>query len=138
MSYHNGAVWPHDNALIAAGFCRYGFRREAARIFEGMFAASTYIDLRRLPELFCGFPRQRTRGPTFYPVACTPQAWAAAAPLFMLQSSLGLGFDAEKLHITFEEPDLPAFPGEVVLRHLAINGSASDVALRRPGSQVVV
>src|SRR5690606_7599303 len=60
MSYHNGSVWPHDNALIAAGFARYGFRGEAARIFEGLFAASIHIDLRRIPELFCGFSRQRT------------------------------------------------------------------------------
>ena len=81
MSYHNGSVWPHDNAMIAAGFARYGFRREAAKIFEGIFAASTFVDLRRLPELFCGFPRQLTQGPTSYPVACNPQAWAAVAPL---------------------------------------------------------
>ena len=92
MSYHNGSVWPHDNALIAAGFARYGFRREAARIFESLFHASTYVDLRRLPELFCGFPRQQTRGPTFYPVACIPQAWAAAAPLYLVQSCVGLAF----------------------------------------------
>ena len=62
MSYHNGSVWPHDNALIAAGFARYGFAQEAARIFDGLFDAATYIDLRRLPELFCGFPRRATRG----------------------------------------------------------------------------
>ena len=68
MSYHNGSVWPHDNALVAIGFARYGFQREAARIFAGLFSASTHIDLRRLPELFCGFPRQRSHGPTFYPV----------------------------------------------------------------------
>src|SRR5690606_24205961 len=67
MSYHNGSVWPHDNALVAAGLARYGFKHHAMRIFEGLFAASTYIDLRRLPELFCGFPRQRTQGPTLYP-----------------------------------------------------------------------
>ena len=79
MSYHNGSVWPHDNALIAAGIARYGFRQEAARIFDGLFDASTYVEFRRLPELFCGFPRQQTRGPTFYPVACVPQAWSAAA-----------------------------------------------------------
>ena len=79
MSYHNGSVWPHDNALIAMGMARYGFRQEAARIFEGLFDASTYVEFRRLPELFCGFPRQQTRGPTFYPVACIPQAWPAAA-----------------------------------------------------------
>ena len=80
MSYHNGSVWPHDNALIAAGMARYGFRAEAARIFRGLFEASTYIDLKRLPELFCGFPRLRSHGPTFYPVACSPQAWAAGDP----------------------------------------------------------
>ena len=138
MSYHNGSVWPHDNALIAAGFARYGFKLEAARIFEAIFAASTYIDLRRLPELFCGFVRRRTRGPTFYPVACMPQAWAAAAPLFMLQSCLGLGFDLNKLHITFEGPVLPDFVGEVTLLNLDLDGATVDVALRRSGLQVVV
>ncbi len=138
MSYHDGSVWPHDNALIAAGLARYGFKREAARIFEGLFAASNYVDLRRLPELFCGFARQRARGPTFYPVACMPQAWAAAAPLYMLQASLGLGFDPERLHVTFEEPALPAFLDEVTLLNLRLDGGAADVALRRSGSKVVV
>src|SRR6202453_2466147 len=138
MSYHNGSVWPHDNALIAAGFARYGFKREAARIFEGIFAASTYIDLRRLPELFCGFVRRRTRGPTFYPVACMPQAWAAAAPLFMLQSCLGVGFDLNRSHITFEGPGLPDFVDEVTLLNLPLDEATVDVALRRSGLQVVV
>ena len=96
MSYHNGSVWPHDNALIASGFARYGFRREAAQVFEGLFRASTYVDLRRLPELLCGFPRKQNRGPTFYPVACAPQAWAAAAPLSLIQSCLGLTFDSAR------------------------------------------
>src|SRR5262249_43166002 len=90
MSYHNGSVWPHDNAIIAAGFTRYGFRDEAARIFEGLFQASTFIDLRRLPELFCGFPKRRGSGPTFYPVACSPQAWAAGTPLSLIRSCLGI------------------------------------------------
>jgi glycogen debranching enzyme len=138
MSYHNGSVWPHDNALIAAGFARYGFKREAARIFEGVFAASTYIDLRRLPELFCGFVRRRAQGPTLYPVACMPQAWAAAAPLFMLQSCLGLGFDRNKSQVASEGPVLPAFLGEVTLRNLALNRATVDLALRRSGMQVVV
>lgn len=138
MSYHNGSVWPHDNALIAAGFSRYGFRQEAARIFEGLFAASTYIDLRRLPELLCGFPRRQAQGPTFYPVACIPQAWAAAAPLSLLQSCLGLGFDPERMQITFDTPVLPAFLDEILLRNLAIGDSHADVALRRSGPHVVV
>jgi glycogen debranching enzyme len=138
MSYHNGSVWPHDNALIASGFARYGFRREAARVFEGLFSASTYVDLRRLPELFCGFPRQRTRGPTFYPVACIPQAWAAAAPLYLLQSCAGLAFDTSARHVTFREPTLPGFLDHLVLRGLGIAGGSVDVALRRSGRHVVV
>ncbi len=89
MSYHNGSVWPHDNALIALGFARYGFGAEVTRIFKGLFEASIYIDLRRMPELFCGFRRVRGQGPTFYPVACSPQAWAAATPLAVLSASLG-------------------------------------------------
>jgi glycogen debranching enzyme len=138
MSYHNGSVWPHDNALIAKGLARYGFKREAARIFEGLFAASTYIDLRRLPELFCGFVRHRSLGPTFYPVACNPQAWAAAAPLSMLQSCLGLGFDPARKYITFDQPILPAFLHEVALHNLALDGGTADVTLRGSGTQVVV
>ncbi|TCV68690.1 amylo-alpha-1,6-glucosidase [Neorhizobium sp. S3-V5DH] len=138
MSYHNGSVWPHDNAIIASGLARYGFRTDAARIFDGLFAASTYIDLRRLPELFCGLPRQRAHGPTFYPVACSPQAWAAAAPLSLLQSCLGLDFDPHALQISFNEPQLPAFLDEVTLRHLLIAGGSADVSIRRSGGQVVV
>jgi glycogen debranching enzyme len=81
MSYHNGSVWPHDNALIGAGFARYGRREDTARLFESLFAASTYVDLRRLPELSYGFPRQRSRGPTFYPVVCSPPMEAIRCPL---------------------------------------------------------
>jgi glycogen debranching enzyme len=136
MSYHNGSVWPHDNAMIAAGFVRYGFAQQAARIFQGLFEASIYIDLRRLPELFCGFPRQRSQGPTFYPVACAPQAWAATAPLALLRTCLGLGFEPETGSVTFNRPVLPQFLDEVILRGLAIGESRIDVALRRVGSEV--
>lgn len=138
MSYHNGSIWPHDNALIAAGLARYGYRAEAARIFEGLFTASTYIDLRRLPELFCGLPRQQAQGPTFYPVACSPQAWAAAAPLFLLQSCLGLDFDPNAQHVSFNEPQLPPFLDEVSLRRLQIGNGSADVTIRRSDRQVVV
>ncbi len=137
-SYHNGSVWPHDNSIIAAGFARYGLRREASRVFEGMFAASAYIDLHRLPELFCGFTRRPGRGPTFYPVACAPQAWAAAAPLSMLQSCLGLEFDPGRRTIMFDQSYLPAFLTDVVLRRLSLDGGTADVALSRVGERVVV
>jgi len=136
MSYHNGSVWPHDNALIALGLARYGFRREAARIFDGLFHASVYIELRRLPELFCGFPRRRGQGPTFYPVACAPQAWAAATPLSLVQACLGLGFDPQARTVRLERPILPDFLDEVVLRNLAVDGCRLDLAVRRAGGEV--
>lgn len=138
MSYHNGSIWPHDNALIVAGFARYGFQDKAMRIFEGMFAASTYVDLRRLPELFCGFSRQRAHGPTFYPVACIPQAWSAAAPLSMLQSCVGLQFSPAEQTITFDGPVLPSFLEEVTLKGLTIGDARVTVGLRRSGRNVVV
>ncbi|MFQ5749734.1 MAG: glycogen debranching N-terminal domain-containing protein, partial [Planctomycetota bacterium] len=79
MSYHNGSVWPHDNALIASGLSRYAFKQDGLRILTGLFDASLFLELHRLPELFCGFPRRPGEGPTLYPVACSPQSWAAAA-----------------------------------------------------------
>ncbi len=138
MSYHNGSIWPHDNALIAAGFSRYGFRREAARIFEGLFSAATYVDLMRLPELFCGFPRRRSQGPTFYPVACSPQAWSAATPLSLVQSCLGLGFDVQKEEICLREPIMPAFLQNLTVSGLQIGAGAVDIGFDRMDDKVVV
>lgn len=138
MSYHDGSVWPHDNALIAAGFARYGFRKQAGKVFEGLFAASTAIDVKRLPELFCGFPKQKGRGPVFYPVACSPQAWAAVAPLYLIQSCLGLDFDPVGCRILFDQPMLPPFVEEIVLANLRVGEERADVALRRSGQQVLV
>ncbi|MBN9563167.1 MAG: hypothetical protein J0H14_20955, partial [Alphaproteobacteria bacterium] len=123
---------------VFMGFARYGFRAEAARIFEGLFSACTYIDLRRLPELVCGFPRRRSQGPTFYPVACAPQAWSAATPLSLVQSCLGLGFDPASATVFFDRPMLPHFLEEVVLRGLSIGTSRIDVALRGRGSDVAM
>lgn len=138
MSYHNGSVWPHDNALIAHGFAQYGFREEAAQVMAGLFGASKYIDLQRLPELFCGFLRVPGQGPTFYPLACSPQAWAATAMLFLLQNCLGLGFDVAGRQIEFRHPILPAFLDEVTLRGLSLGGARIDVALRRTKSDVAL
>jgi glycogen debranching enzyme len=136
MSYHNGSVWPHDNALIAQGMARYGYRAEAARILGGLFQASTYIDLKRLPELFCGFPRLRSHGPTFYPVACSPQAWAAGATLSLIQSCLGLGFDPGSGQILFDQPRLPGFVDTLTLRQLGLPQGQIDIGLARAGDQV--
>jgi glycogen debranching enzyme len=133
MSYHNGSIWPHDNALIALGFERYGFKPEAARIFEGLFSAATHQEARRLPELFCGFIRRQHRGPTAYPVACSPQAWAAATTFGLLAACLGLHIAHEHDQICFRNPVAPEFLDEVVIRNLALGPSRMDVRLHRYG-----
>lgn len=139
MSYHNGSVWPHDNALIAMGLAQYGHTEAVQDIFTGLFRAACCMNLRRLPELFCGFRRRPGRGPTFYPVACSPQAWAAAAPLALLQASLGLSFDIPNRAIVMHHPRLPGFVDEVRLRNLSLDSKASvDLLLRRHGNDVAV
>ena len=131
MSYHNGSIWPHDNALIALGFARYGLKQPIETLFTGLFQAGTYMDHRRLPELFCGFQRQHGHGPTLYPVACAPQAWAAATPFALLQACLGLEFDPFSNEIRLSNPRLPAFLDEVMLRNLQLGPSYVDLRVRR-------
>jgi len=129
MSYHNGSVWPHDNALIAAGLAAYGHETEAMTIAEGLFGASMYVDLHRLPELFCGFRRRAGEGPTLYPVACSPQAWAAGAVLLLVQSLLGLTLDAERKEIRLARPTLPAFLRAVEVTRLRLAAARADLHL---------
>jgi glycogen debranching enzyme len=136
MSYHNGSIWPHDNALIALGFARYGLKQPIETLFAGLFQAGTYMDHRRLPELFCGFRRQHGHGPTLYPVACAPQAWAAAAPFALLQACLGLEFDPFCNEIRLSNPRLPAFLDEVMLRDLRLGSSYVDLRVRRHNQTV--
>ena len=138
MSYHNGSVWPHDNALIALGFGRYGLKEEAARVFSAMFDAASYQDLRRLPELFCGFLRRPRRGPTAYPVACSPQAWAAAVPFGLLQASLGLELPFTENEVRFQSPRLPNFLSRLRLEGLRLGDSRLDLRLDRHGDDMTV
>jgi glycogen debranching enzyme len=136
MSYHDGSIWPHDNALIALGFARYGLKRQVVHLFKGLFDAASYMDLRRLPELFCGFRREKGRGPTLYPVACAPQAWASATPFTLLEAALGLEFDVQRGEIRLRNPRLPAFLNEVVLRELRLGTSSVDLRVRRHDDEV--
>jgi glycogen debranching enzyme len=136
MSYHDGSIWPHDNALIALGLARYGLKHSVEQVFKALFDAATYMDLRRLPELFCGFRREKGRGPTLYPVACAPQAWASATPFTLLEAALGLEFDADRREIRLHNPRLPAFLNEVVLRDLKLGVSSADLRVRRHGDEV--
>ena len=107
-----------------------------AHVFKGLFEAATYMDLRRLPELFCGFRREKRRGPTLYPVACAPQAWASATPFTLLEAALGIEFDVARSEIRLRNPHLPAFLNEVVLRDLQLGSSSVDLRIRRHGVDV--
>jgi glycogen debranching enzyme len=138
MSYHNGSVWPHDNGLIALGLARYGHVQPAAKIFSAMFDAASYMDLRRLPELFCGFLRRQHNAPTQYPVACSPQAWASATMFALLQATLGLKLSAGSGEISFYRPVLPDFLDRLHIRNLRLNGGSADVLLHRHGTDVTM
>lgn len=138
MSYHNGSIWPHDNAMIASGLARYGARDEMERVFSGMMEAAGYMELRRLPELFCGFQRAKGRGPTLYPVACAPQAWASGAPFALLEAALGFEFDPATREIRMRDPRLPDFLDEITIRNLRLRGASVDFIVRRHGSDVSV
>jgi glycogen debranching enzyme len=105
-------------------------------LFAGLFSAATYMEHRRLPELFCGFPRQQGHGPTLYPVACSPQAWASATPFTLLEASLGLEFDPFANEIRLRNPRLPTFLDEVTLRNLQLNASCVDLRVRRHNGNV--
>jgi glycogen debranching enzyme len=131
MSYHNGSVWPHDNALIATGLARYNKMEQVAQVLTGLFDAAIFSDLNRLPELFCGFTRRAGKAPTLYPVACSPQAWAAGAVFMLLQASIGLRVNARKKQVSLLRPLLPASLPEVTIRNLRVEDTKVDIVLER-------
>ena len=137
MSYHNGSVWPHDNALIGMGLSHYGFRKQAARILHGLYEASAHVELHRLPELFCGFhKRPEASGPTLYPVACAPQAWAAGSVFLLLRACLGLDARAQERHLCFQHPALPENVEQVRIENLRVGEAGGDFLIRRDGPGV--
>ncbi|AGA27177.1 amylo-alpha-1,6-glucosidase [Singulisphaera acidiphila] len=138
MAYHNGTVWPHDNALIAYGASRYGLKDLTVEVLAGLFAATTYLDLNRMPELFCGFGREPGEGPVLYPVACAPQAWAASSVFLLLQACLGLGVSGVERQVWFHQPRLPSFVPELRITNLSVAGATVDLLLVRHGDDVGV
>ncbi|XXY85643.1 glycogen debranching N-terminal domain-containing protein [Sorangium sp. So ce296] len=131
IGYHVGTVWPHDNSLIALGLRRYGFSVEAGRIATGNLAAAPFFHY-RLPEAFAGYPRELTKFPVEYPTACSPQAWAAGAPLLFLRAVLGLEPMGNRL---FVDPAVPAELGEIRLLDIPGRWGRSDAFGRaRPES----
>jgi glycogen debranching enzyme len=131
MAYHNGSVWPHDNAIIAASQTNMGAKTLATAILSAQLDASTFFDSSRLPELFCGFRRREGKAPTSYPVACSPQAWAAGAVFMMLQSCLGLSIDAARARLILRSPTLPRGINRVTIRALQIGAACVDLTVHR-------
>jgi glycogen debranching enzyme len=137
-SYHNGSVWPHDNALIALGLARYGHSRQVAKLTTEIFDAAAHMELRRLPELYCGMRKRRDKGPILYPVACSPQAWAAATPFALLQACLGLEVDASQRMVRLKYPRLPDPLTTLTIRGLPVADARLDLMFRRHGEDVSV
>ena len=138
MSYHNGSIWPHDNALIASGMARYGKKGAAARILTSLLDASIFVQLHRLPELYCGFDRRPGEGPTLYPVACSPQTWAAASPFLLLASCLGLSIEAREHRLYFARPLLPESIQGLKISNLCIGDALIDLSISRAGESAAV
>ncbi len=138
LSYHNGSVWPHDNSIIASGFARYGHKQAAGKILISLLDLSSVVDLHRLPELICGVERRSKEGPTLYPVACSPQVWAAAAPFLILEACLGLTIQAERNRIIFDRPCLPEGISQLCIKDLRCGKSSADLLLERRKEAVLV
>jgi len=138
ISYHNGSIWPHDNALIAGGLARYGFKDLAGQILTAMLDASNWMEAHRLPELFCGLERRAGQGPTLYPVACSPQAWAAACVYLLLGACLGVTVSGTSRQVLLHNPYLPEAISSLRIRNLNIGSGSVDLFVERRDSTVQV
>ncbi len=138
MSYHNGSVWPHDNAIAAMGLARYKNRAGARRILDGLFDAAVHLETASLPELFCGFPREPRLGPVPYPVACYPQAWSAASVFMTLQAVLGLEVMGFERRVSIESPTLPPWLEWLRIEDLKVGEGSISLILKRTDSGAVV
>lgn len=137
LSYHNGTVWPHDNSIIAQGMASYGLMGHVSAVFEGMIDAMSYFHDYRLPELFCGMPREQGNL-VRYPVACSPQAWAAGTPFLLLQAVLGIQVDAPRRKLSIRSATLPPSVEWCELDNLRVGESQVHVRFRRVGARVHV
>jgi len=138
MAYHNGSIWPHDTALAALGLARYDLKDEVVRLMEGMFGAAQQFELRRLPELFCGFRRREGEPPTRYPTACAPQAWASASVFLLLQAMLGIDVNGGRRRVTLRQARLPATLDWIRIDGLTIGNAEIDILCERRGEDAGV
>lgn len=137
MSYHNGSIWPHDNALILRGMKRYGADEACLKVVEGLANACMRMENLRLPELFCGFRRTLYDEPVPYPVACSPQAWSSGAVFLILQSMLGISPDAPRGVIYINKPCLPSWLEGVKLQNLRVGPARLGLLFRHENGLTV-
>jgi glycogen debranching enzyme len=130
MSYHNGSIWPHDNAIIALGFANYGLMEEVKTITNAIFDSTLHFESQRLPELFCGFDRVKNISITRYPVACSPQAWAAGCVYQFIEACLQIKIRPEENTIYFENSVLPAFIDELTIIHIPYKNETISIKIQ--------
>jgi glycogen debranching enzyme len=131
MSYHNGSVWPHDNAIAAAGFRRISHLGGVLKILEGLTHAAEHLKTGSLPELFCGFPRDERPGPIPYPVACHPQAWSAASIFLVVQAMLGITVGGFDHGLVIDSPVMPEWLDWLKIENLRVGEGAVSLVVRR-------
>lgn len=138
MSYHNGSVWPHDNAMVALGLsCVHG-REGVLRILDGLLEAAVHLDTGSLPELFCGFPRDERLGPVPYPVACHPQAWSAASVFMIVQAMLGMQVLGFEQRLVIDSPRMPTRLDWLRIEDLRVGtGKISFIVHRTPAGAAI-
>ena len=137
MSYHNGSIWPHDNALVVLGLSLHGYSRQTLPVFTALHDAAVNMKFHRLPELFCGMPRAHGMRPVRYPVSCSPQAWASGAFFMLLQAVTGILPDAAAGVLHIREPHLPPFLRDMTVSRLRIGESRVSLQFRRHGERTL-
>jgi glycogen debranching enzyme len=137
MSYHNGSVWPHDNAIVVLGMALYGHARSALPVVRAIYEASAQTEYQRLPELYCGMTRGRGHQPVAYPVSCSPQAWASGSLFMLLQAMLGIYAEAPARVLHVRDPVLPDFLTDLTVSGLAIGGTRVSLQFRRHGTRTL-
>lgn len=138
LGYHNGTVWPHDNAIITMGLRKYGFIKETSLLFTGMYEAARAFEDYRLPECFAGLTRSEYGIPVKYPVACRPQAWASGTMPFTLTACLGIFPDALNNRLVINKPHLPLWLDNVKFNNVKVGNTLTDLNFRRIEEETLV
>ena len=137
MSYHNGSVWPHDNAIVVLGMALYGHAQSALPVVRALYEAGVHAEFQRLPELYCGMTRGRGHRPVAYPVSCSPQAWASGSLFMLLQAMLGIYAEAPARVLHIRDPILPDFLNDLTVSNLPIGGTRVSLQFRRHGTRTL-